>query len=62
VRFLIVSLRSRALINTFVTGIYFVLFTSSVKVLLTKRKTISAACTLLALAGVFGVLISWVGL
>jgi hypothetical protein len=56
------SLRPRALIHTFVTGIYFVLFSSSVKVLLTKRKTISAACTLLALAGLFGVLITWVSL
>jgi hypothetical protein len=44
-----------------VTGIYFVLFGSSVKVLLNKRKTISSAGTLLALAGVFGALITWVG-
>lgn len=47
---------------SFITGIYFVLFGSSLKVLLTKRKTISAACTLIALAGIFGVLISWVSL
>jgi hypothetical protein len=41
-------------------GIYFVLFALAVKVLLSKRKAIPSAGTLLALAGVFGVLISWV--
>jgi len=46
-------------VESFFYGIYFVLFGSSVKVLLHKRKAISAAGTLLALAGVFGLLITW---
>ncbi len=41
-------------------GIYVALFASSVKILLNKRKSISGAGTLLALAGVFFVLITWV--
>ena len=44
----------------YVAGIYFALFCTSFKVLLNKRKAISGATTLLSLAGVFGVLISWV--
>ena len=44
----------------YVIGIYFALFCTSFKVLLNKRKAISGATTLLSLAGVFGVLISWV--
>ncbi|KAI0249426.1 hypothetical protein BJV78DRAFT_1227176 [Lactifluus subvellereus] len=39
--------------------IYVALFALSVKVLLSKRKTISGAGTLLGLAGIFGVLITW---
>jgi hypothetical protein len=42
------------------SGLYFVLFFSSIKVLLHKRKTIAGTTPLLALAGVFGVLITWV--
>jgi hypothetical protein len=42
------------------TGIYFALFGSSVKVLYNKRKTISSALPLLGLASVFAILITWV--
>jgi hypothetical protein len=44
------------------SGIYFVLFFSSIKVLLDKRKTISGTAPLLAVAGVFGILITWVSI
>jgi len=40
-------------------GIYFVLFCSSIKMLLNKRKTIEGTTPLLAIAGVLGVLITW---
>jgi len=46
-------------VESFFYGIYFVLFFSSVKVLLNKRKTISSATQLLAVAGVLGILITW---
>jgi hypothetical protein len=46
-------------VESFCYGIYFALFGSSVKLLLNKRKTITGAGTLLALAGVFVVLITW---
>ncbi|KAH9979201.1 hypothetical protein BJV74DRAFT_130981 [Russula compacta] len=46
-------------VESFFYGIYFTIFPASLKVLLHKRKTISGAAPLLALAGVFGVLISW---
>jgi len=46
-------------VESFCYGIYFALFGSSVKVLLNKRKTISTSTTLLALAGVFSLLITW---
>ena len=45
-----------------IAGIYFTLFGSSIKVLLHKRKTISGAVPLLVLAGVLGVLITWVSM
>jgi len=41
-------------------GIYFALFCTSIRVLLNKRKSVSGAVTLLALAGVLGALITWV--
>ena len=40
-------------------GIYFVLFCSSLKLLLNKR-TVSGVTPLLAFAGVLGALITWV--
>jgi hypothetical protein len=43
-------------------GIYVVLFASSLKVLLNKRKTNPGTTPLLALAGVFGALITWVSI
>lgn len=46
-------------VESFCYGIYFVLFCSSIKVLLDKRKTISGTTPLLAVAGVFGILITW---
>jgi hypothetical protein len=46
-------------VESFFFGIYFVLFASSVKMLLNKRNTISGTTPLLALAGVFGILITW---
>ncbi|KAI0298788.1 hypothetical protein B0F90DRAFT_1731090 [Multifurca ochricompacta] len=46
-------------VESFFFGIYFTLFGSTVKVLLNKRKTIPGAVSLLGLAGLFGVLISW---
>jgi len=46
-------------VESFFYGIYFVLFFSSFKVLLNKRKTISGATPLLAVAGVLGILITW---
>jgi len=52
--------RVRAKTQKNVAGIYFVLFGSSVRTLLKKRKTISGTTPLLALAGVFGILITWV--
>jgi hypothetical protein len=45
-----------------IAGIYFTLFGSSIKVLLHKRKTISGTVPLLALAGILGVLITWVSM
>jgi hypothetical protein len=39
-----------------------VLFGSSIKVLLNKRKTISGTTPLLAVAGVLGILITWVSI
>ena len=44
----------------FVAGIYFVLFCSSLKLLLNKRKTVSSVTPLLAFAGVLAALITWV--
>ena len=44
------------------SGIYFVLFFSSLKVLLNERKTISSATQLLTIAGVLGILITWVSI
>ncbi|KAI0294204.1 hypothetical protein BC826DRAFT_910146 [Russula brevipes] len=46
-------------VESFFYGIYVALFCSSAKVLLTKRKAISGATPLLALASVFAVLITW---
>ncbi|KAH9167705.1 hypothetical protein EDB89DRAFT_111108 [Lactarius sanguifluus] len=46
-------------LESFCYGIYFALFGSSIKVLLTKRKSISGAMPLLGLVGVFGALITW---
>jgi len=46
-------------VESFFYGIYFVLFFSSFKVLLNKRKTISGTTPLLAVAGVLGILITW---
>ncbi|KAI9434118.1 hypothetical protein BJY52DRAFT_1422542, partial [Lactarius psammicola] len=46
-------------VESFCYGIYFALFGSSVKVLFSKRKTISGAMPLLGLAGAFAVLITW---
>jgi len=46
-------------VESFFYGIYFALFGSTVKVLLTKRKTISGEVTLLGLAGILSVLITW---
>ena len=43
-------------------GIYVVLFASSLKVLFNKRKTNPGTTPLLALAGVFGALITWVSI
>jgi xanthosine utilization system XapX-like protein len=43
-------------------GIYFVLFGSSIKVLLSKRKAISGTTPLLAITGVLGILITWVSI
>jgi len=51
---------ARAKTSTSFLGIYFTLFGSSIRVLLNKRKTISGTASLLALAGTFGVLITWV--
>ena len=44
------------------SGIYCVLFCSSIKVLLNKRKTISGTTPLLAVGGVLGILITWVSI
>lgn len=44
------------------SGIYVVLFGSSIKVLLNKRKAISGTTPLLALAGVLVALITWVSI
>jgi hypothetical protein len=46
-------------VESFCYGIYFALFGSSVKVLYSKRKSISTAMPLLALASLFAVLITW---
>jgi hypothetical protein len=46
-------------VESFCCGIYFALFGSSVKVLLSKRKSISGAMPLLGLASVFAILITW---
>ena len=45
--------------SAFLPGIYFVLFCSSLKLLLNKR-TVSGVTPLLAFAGVLGALITWV--
>jgi hypothetical protein len=44
------------------SGIYLVLFGSSIKVLLNKRKAISGTTPLLAVAGVLCILITWVSI
>jgi hypothetical protein len=46
-------------VESFFYGIYFVLFASSVKLLLNKRNSISGTTPLLALAGILGALITW---
>jgi hypothetical protein len=46
-------------VESFCYGIYVALFGSSVKVLLNKRKSISAAMPLLGLASLFAILITW---
>jgi len=46
-------------VESFFFGIYFTLFGSSIRVLLSKRKTITGTASLLALAGTLGVLITW---